>query len=90
VLTNGARERLCHPAVRQVFVTDSVPQGHAAWPELKIVTIAPLLAAAMRRLHTHESMADLYTRSIGPPAATFSPQILAPEMKGEPHEPSLC
>ena len=89
ILTNGSQERLRHPAVRQVFITDSVPSGHAAWPELKVVTIAPLLAAAVRRLHTHESMADLYTRPVGPPAEIFVPQVFESEMEGKQHEPSL-
>lgn len=76
VLTNGARERLCHPAIRQVFITDSVPRDHVPWPELKIVSLAPLLAAAIRRLHANESMADLYTRSVGTSAAAFVPHII--------------
>jgi ribose-phosphate pyrophosphokinase len=75
VLTNGSRERLRHPAIRQVFVTDSVPLDHAPWPELKVVSLAPLFAAAIRRLEANESMAELYTRAVGPPPGVFIPQV---------------
>jgi ribose-phosphate pyrophosphokinase len=75
VLADGARERLTHPALRRLFVTDTIPLDRLTWPELDIVSVAALLAAAVRRLHTHESLADLYTRSVGPSAA-FVPHSL--------------
>ena len=43
-----AREKLSHPAVRYVYVTDTVRVGEL--PQLRVVSIAPLLAAALRRL----------------------------------------
>jgi ribose-phosphate pyrophosphokinase len=45
-----AREKLSHPAVRYVYVTDTVRVGEPDWPQLRVVSIAPLLAAALRRL----------------------------------------
>lgn len=81
VLTNGARERLCHPAIRKVFITDSIPRNHVSWPELKIVSLAPLLASAIHRLHANESMADLYTHVVGDSADLLTPHILE-----APHE----
>jgi ribose-phosphate pyrophosphokinase len=45
-----AREKLGHPAVRDIYVTDTVRVREPDWPQLHVVSIAPLLAAAMRRL----------------------------------------
>jgi len=45
----GAREKLRHPAVRAVFVTDTVQVGEKDWPELRVVSIAPLIASALAR-----------------------------------------
>ena len=42
-----ARKKLSHPAVREVFVTDTINQ--TGWPQLNVVSIAPLIAGAVRR-----------------------------------------
>jgi ribose-phosphate pyrophosphokinase len=44
----GARERLTHPAVHEVFVTDTVVVERD-WPQLRVVPIAPLIAGALER-----------------------------------------
>jgi ribose-phosphate pyrophosphokinase len=44
----GARERLT-PAVRQVFVTDTVTGTEKDWPQLRVVSVAPLIAGALER-----------------------------------------
>lgn len=45
-----AREKLSsHEAVRQIFVTDTVPVSQGEWAQLHIVSIAPLVAAAINR-----------------------------------------
>jgi hypothetical protein len=38
-----------------------VPAARDVWPQLKIVTLAPLLAAAIRRLAAGESIGDLFS-----------------------------
>ncbi|HUP62545.1 MAG TPA: DUF542 domain-containing protein [Thermoanaerobaculia bacterium] len=43
-----ARTARC-AAVREVLVTDSVPQDHA-WPKLRVVSVATLLASAIRHI----------------------------------------
>jgi ribose-phosphate pyrophosphokinase len=48
LLLEGARERLGHPSVRAVFVTDSIATPMAHWSEPHVVSIAPLLAQAIR------------------------------------------
>ncbi len=60
VLLKGARARLTRPGLREIFITDSVAPHIANWPELKVVSIAPLLAGAIHRLATHQSISDLY------------------------------
>lgn len=60
VLLDGALAQLFHPAVREIVVTDSINANHSNHPHLAIVSIAPLLAAAIQRLVARESMSDLF------------------------------
>jgi ribose-phosphate pyrophosphokinase len=60
VLVGGVRTRLNHPALRGIFVTDTLPTHHADWPRLEVVSVVPLLATAIRRLAASESVADLF------------------------------
>jgi ribose-phosphate pyrophosphokinase len=48
LLLPGARERLTQAGLREVWVTDSVRVPEADWPALHVVSIAPLLADALR------------------------------------------
>jgi ribose-phosphate pyrophosphokinase len=48
LLLPGAREKINHPAVRGIYVTDSViPPEH--WPGLHVISVAPLIADAICR-----------------------------------------
>jgi ribose-phosphate pyrophosphokinase len=49
LLLPGAREKLNHRAVRDVFVTDTVAVGEPEWPQLHVVSVAPLIARALER-----------------------------------------
>jgi ribose-phosphate pyrophosphokinase len=60
LLVDGARAQLHHPAVREVLVTDTVAVNHTNWSNLTVVSIAPLLAAAIQRLAASESFSDLF------------------------------
>jgi ribose-phosphate pyrophosphokinase len=55
-----ARAKLSHQALRDVFVTDSVAMKDPSWPHLRVVSVAPLFAAAIRRLRTDQSLGDLF------------------------------
>ncbi len=57
----GAVETLGSAPIDRLLVTDSVPLGEAAsgWPALEVVPIAPLVAEAIRRLHTGRSLIEL-------------------------------
>lgn len=67
-----ARARLSHPAIREIYVTDSVQAPAGPWPGLNIVFLAPLLAAAIRRFHSDESIGELYAQVIHSGGAALS------------------
>jgi ribose-phosphate pyrophosphokinase len=60
VFVEGCRDKLSHKAVREVLVTDSIAVATQDWPQLKIVSIAPVIAAAIRRFAADGSIRDLY------------------------------
>jgi ribose-phosphate pyrophosphokinase len=60
LLLPGAREKLDHPAVREVCVTDTVAVADRNWPQLHVVSIAPLMAGALERFLADGSIGDLY------------------------------
>ena len=55
-----ARKKLSHPAVREVLVTDTVCVTERDWPQLHVITIAPLIASAMEKLMSDGSLGELY------------------------------
>jgi ribose-phosphate pyrophosphokinase len=44
-----AREKLSHPAIRAIFVTDTVSATEAVWPQLRVISTASLIAASIRQ-----------------------------------------
>lgn len=61
VLSGPAVERLAALPVREVVVTDTVPvPPHKRWPNLVVLSVAPLIAEAMRRIHSGESITSLF------------------------------
>jgi ribose-phosphate pyrophosphokinase len=59
LLLVGARAKLEHPAVRAVFVTDTISVTEKDWLQLHVVSIAPLLASALTRFLADDSIGDL-------------------------------
>lgn len=59
-LLESARHKLSHESIRAIFVTDSIAPVIHDWPKLRIVTIAPLLAAAIKRILSDASLGSLY------------------------------
>jgi ribose-phosphate pyrophosphokinase len=45
----GAREKLTHPAIRAIFATDTVAMKERDWPQLHVVSVAPLIAGQLKR-----------------------------------------
>ncbi len=58
LLLDGARENLSHKDVREVVVTDTVAIDKD-WPQLKVVSAAPLIADAIRQFITDRSVCHL-------------------------------
>src|SRR5205085_8865942 len=59
VMLAEAKTKLGHPALRDIFVTDSIERRDLKWPQLHPITVAPLLAAAIEHLATGKSVRPL-------------------------------
>ena len=60
LLLPGARQKLTHEAVKKVLITDTVAGAPKDWPLLQVISIAPVIAGALKRLLEHRSLGDLY------------------------------
>src|SRR6202035_1519697 len=61
VLCGPAIERLRDAPIKQIVVTDSIPltpEKHL--PNIKVLSVAPLLADAIKRIHFNESVSKLF------------------------------
>lgn len=54
-----AVERLKHPKIKQICVTDSVPLLHIEGLPIEVLSVAELLGEAIRRIHSGESVSEL-------------------------------
>ncbi|MDJ0523073.1 MAG: ribose-phosphate pyrophosphokinase [Planctomycetota bacterium] len=63
VLCGPARERLRTAPVEEIVLTDTIPVDPTGLPTLNVLRIAPLLAEAIMRVHTEQSLSVLFTRS---------------------------
>jgi ribose-phosphate pyrophosphokinase len=59
-LLESARQMLSHEGIRALFVTDTIAPVIRGWPKLQVVTMAPVIASAIRRLLASESLGNLY------------------------------
>jgi ribose-phosphate pyrophosphokinase len=61
VLTGDAMERLRKADVEEVIVTDTVPvPPEKMGAPLKVISVAPLLAEAIIRVHENRSVSELF------------------------------
>jgi ribose-phosphate pyrophosphokinase len=61
VLCGDAAERIMDSEVKELVVTDSIPHDPAALPaKIKVLSVAGLLAEAIRRIHDEESLSSLF------------------------------
>jgi len=58
VLSDRGRERLANSPIIEVFATNSVPQAYG--PKVTTLSVAPLLADAIHRIHSDESITSLF------------------------------
>ena len=61
VLCGPAIERLRNSPITSVIVTDSIPlREDQLLPKIKVLSVAPLLAEAIKRIHHHQSVSDIF------------------------------
>lgn len=59
-LLASAREKLSHPAVREILVTDTVSVAEKDWPRLRVISVAPLIARAITQFLADGSLDEVY------------------------------
>ncbi|MFH1479520.1 MAG: ribose-phosphate pyrophosphokinase [Candidatus Omnitrophota bacterium] len=61
VLSGPAMARISDSPIKKIFVTNTIPLGRkSSSKKIKILSIAPLLAEAIRRIHNEESVSCLF------------------------------
>ena len=62
VLSGPAISRIVESAIEKVFVADTIPLSEAAKSsgKIQVITVAPVLAEAIRRIHDHDSVSSLF------------------------------
>ncbi len=60
VLSPPAYERIADSVLKEMVVTDSIALRAGAPSKIRTISIAPLLADTIRRLHAHQSVSSLY------------------------------
>ena len=61
VLSGPAIERIKNSPLKELVITNTIPlPKEKQIPQIKVLSIAPLFAEAIRRLHEHEAMGDLF------------------------------
>jgi len=64
VLSNGALQKLHAAPIDEICITDTIPldDGHAFddAPKLRVLTVAPLIAEAIVRVHEGRSVSELF------------------------------
>jgi ribose-phosphate pyrophosphokinase len=63
VFSGNAVERLERSALKEVVVTDTIPLPEGKQkPKIRVISLAPVLAEAIRRVHAHQSVSTLFDR----------------------------
>jgi ribose-phosphate pyrophosphokinase len=61
VLVGPAIERLQEAPLQSVIITDTIPLApHKTIPKIKVLSVAPLLGQAIKRIHRNESVSGLF------------------------------
>lgn len=63
VLVGDAIRRLGHPALKALITTDTIRIPHAEeHPNIRVVSLAPMLADVIRRIHLNLSVSEVFSR----------------------------
>ena len=61
VLCGPAIDRLRDAPIKEIIITDSIPlPPHKQLPNIRVLSVAPLLAEGIRRIHMNESVSTLF------------------------------
>lgn len=61
VLSDDAVEKLADSPIEKILVTDTIPLGpEKMHPKIEVISVAPLLADAIRRIHDDRSVSELF------------------------------
>ncbi|GAB4466323.1 MAG: ribose-phosphate diphosphokinase [Armatimonadaceae bacterium] len=66
VLSTSAVDKIAHSPIKELVVTDTIPMRHALPVpnvEVTVLSVAPLLADAIRRIHSDDSVSELFDRA---------------------------
>ena len=63
VFSDPARERLSECGAAEVITTDTLPQSTEGWSNLKVLSIAPLLARTIHEIFENGSVTTLFDRA---------------------------
>ena len=62
VFAPGTMEKLDASLIEQIFITDSVETQPVTFSQrVRVISIAPLLAEAIRRIHQRASLSELFS-----------------------------
>ncbi|WP_096588950.1 ribose-phosphate diphosphokinase [Calothrix sp. NIES-2098] len=64
LFVKDARAKLSHPSIQAVYVTDTIAPTETDWQQLKIVSIAPLIATAIKQFQVDGSLKDLCLKEV--------------------------
>ena len=63
VLSGAAIEHLAGAAIEEVVLTDTIPvPSDRLLPKMRVLSVAPMLAEAIKRVHAHESVSTLFEK----------------------------
>jgi ribose-phosphate pyrophosphokinase len=61
VLSGQAVQRLQEAPIRKIVLTDTIPLPESqAIPKIHVLTVAPLLGEAIKRIHHDESISEIF------------------------------
>jgi len=73
ILSGPAKDRLSASPLKELVVTDTIPiEAAKRLPKIRVLSVAPLLGEAIRRIHREESVSSLFEEGVtisGPHAA---------------------
>ena len=65
VLSDPAIERIANSSLRELVITDSVPlPASKVLPQIKVLSVAPLIGEAIKRIHRGESVGALFSSEV--------------------------